>query len=64
MSNKAIGLQFDLTYPAVAAVIPDASKPSRIKEEMEALETDIPEALWQKNHVKNTLSPIPLPFRP
>ncbi|WP_445366012.1 aldo/keto reductase [Microbulbifer sp. ANSA001] len=48
VSTKAIGLQFVLANPAIAAVIPGASKPSRIKEDVEALETNIPETLWQE----------------
>ncbi|WP_444922054.1 aldo/keto reductase [Microbulbifer sp. CnH-101-G] len=62
VSNKAIGLQFVLANPAVAAVIPGASKPSRIKEDIEALETDIPKALWQElrqEHLVDDSAPLP-----
>ncbi|GAB2897701.1 aldo/keto reductase [Microbulbifer echini] len=62
ISNKAIGLQFVLANPAVAAVIPGASKPSRIKEDVEALETIIPEAVWQElrqAHLVDDSAPLP-----
>ncbi|MCO1336754.1 aldo/keto reductase [Microbulbifer sp. OS29] len=62
ISNKVIGLQFVLANPAVAAVIPGASKPSRIKEDVEALETNIPEAVWQElrqEHLVDDSAPLP-----
>jgi D-threo-aldose 1-dehydrogenase len=39
---KAAALQFCLAHPAVAAVIPGASKPERIKEDLSALNVVIP----------------------
>jgi D-threo-aldose 1-dehydrogenase len=45
---KAIALQFCLAHPAVAAVIPGASKPERIKEDVQALNAKIPSDLWRE----------------
>ncbi|WP_444884771.1 aldo/keto reductase [Microbulbifer sp. PSTR4-B] len=62
VSTKAIGLQFVLANPAIAAVIPGASKPTRIKEDVEALETNIPDALWQElrqEHLVDDSAPLP-----
>ncbi|EJQ98197.1 hypothetical protein IGW_00052 [Bacillus cereus ISP3191] len=46
ISIKAAALQFSLANPAVAAVIPGASKPERIAEDQAALKTVIPAAFW------------------
>lgn len=46
VSMKAAGLQFALANPAVAAVIPGASKPSRIAEDSSALAEKVPDAFW------------------
>ena len=45
---KAIALQFCLAHPAVAAVIPGASKPERIKEDVQALDAKVPADLWRE----------------
>lgn len=45
---KAIALQFCLAHPAVAAVIPGASKPERIKEDVRALDAKVPADLWRE----------------
>lgn len=47
VSMKAAGLQFSLANPAVAAVIPGASRPSRITEDSAALAEAIPADFWQ-----------------
>lgn len=47
VSMKAAGLQFALAHPAVAAVIPGASKPSRIAEDRAALEDIVPVQFWR-----------------
>ena len=47
ISMKAAGLQFALANPAVAAVIPGASKPSRIAEDRAALEEIVPVQFWR-----------------
>jgi D-threo-aldose 1-dehydrogenase len=46
VSMKAAGLQFALANPAVVAVIPGASRPSRIAEDRAALEQSIPSDFW------------------
>ena len=46
VSMKAAGLQFALANPAVVAVIPGASRPSRIAEDRAALEEFIPGDFW------------------
>ncbi|AZE95042.1 putative dehydrogenase [Pseudomonas orientalis] len=47
VSVKAAALQFSLAHPAVAAVIPGASRPGRIAEDVAALSEQIPAAFWQ-----------------
>ena len=46
VSMKAAGLQFSLAHPAVAAVIPGASRPSRIAEDSAALNEVVPADFW------------------
>ena len=46
-SMKAAGLQFALAHPAVAAVIPGASRPSRIAEDSAALAEAVPAGFWR-----------------
>lgn len=46
VSVKAAALQFSLAHPAVAAVIPGASRPGRIAEDVAALSETIPAAFW------------------
>lgn len=59
---KAAALQFCLAHPAVAAVIPGASKPSRIEEDDQALKTTIPDAFWIELREQNLVAPTaPLP---
>lgn len=43
---KAAGLHFSLANPAVAAVIPGASRPGRIAEDRAALDEIVPVAFW------------------
>ncbi|MFE0674800.1 aldo/keto reductase [Streptomyces sp. NPDC058867] len=43
---KAAALQFSLAHPASAAVIPGATRPSRIAEDTAALTESIPAAFW------------------
>lgn len=47
VSMKAAGLQFSLAHPAVAAVIPGASRPERIAEDRAALEESVPADFWR-----------------
>jgi D-threo-aldose 1-dehydrogenase len=60
---KAAALQFSLAHPAVAAVIPGASKPDRIKEDREALRTKIPQGFWTAlRAAKLVAAEAPLPI--
>ncbi|MDQ0821550.1 aryl-alcohol dehydrogenase-like predicted oxidoreductase [Arthrobacter sp. V1I7] len=45
ISIKAASLQFSLAHPAIAAVIPGATKPSRIAEDVAALGEQVPAGL-------------------
>lgn len=44
---RAAALQFSLAHSAVAAVIPGASRPERIAENLALAEAEIPAAFWQ-----------------
>ncbi|MEN5364543.1 aldo/keto reductase [Brevundimonas intermedia] len=62
VSMKAAGLQFSLANPAVAAVIPGASRPGRIAEDQAALEENIPAEFWRelrKAGLVNSSAPLP-----
>ena len=62
ISMKAAGLQFALANPVVAAVIPGASRPSRIAEDRAALEEDIPIDFWRELRSAGLVNPAaPLP---
>ncbi|MFJ4526218.1 aldo/keto reductase [Streptomyces sp. NPDC088810] len=43
---KAAALQFSLAHPATAAVIPGATRPSRVAEDVAALGETVPAAFW------------------
>ncbi|WP_030685967.1 aldo/keto reductase [Streptomyces sp. NRRL B-1347] len=59
---KAAALQFSLAHPATAAVIPGATRPSRIAEDTAALNEDIPAAFWTDLRASGLVSPAaPLP---
>lgn len=63
VSMKAAGLQFSLAHPAVAAVIPGASRPERIAEDTAALAEVIPAAFWQELRAAglvNEAAPLPV----
>ncbi|MDQ0246856.1 D-threo-aldose 1-dehydrogenase [Bacillus fengqiuensis] len=63
ISIKAAALQFSLANPAVAAVIPGASRPERIAEDKAALNTVIPAAFWEEmREQKLVASHAPLPI--
>ncbi|MFC4891001.1 aldo/keto reductase [Streptomyces beijiangensis] len=47
VSVKAAALQFSLAHPVAAAVIPGATRPSRIAEDLAALREEIPVAFWR-----------------
>lgn len=62
VSMKAAGLQFSLAHPAVAAVIPGASRPGRIAEDQAALEEAIPAGFWSALREAGLISPFaPVP---
>ena len=62
VSMKAAGLQFPLANPAVAAVIPGASRPGRIAEDRAALTEVIPNAFWHELRDAGLVDPsAPLP---
>ncbi|MGT2435339.1 aldo/keto reductase [Bradyrhizobium betae] len=63
ISMKAAGLQFALANPAVAAVIPGASRPGRIAEDRAALEETIPADFWRELRAAGLVNPAaPLPI--
>lgn len=62
ISIKAAALQFSLAHPAGAAVIPGATKPIRIAEDLAALDEPVPAAFWQDLREADLVSPqAPLP---
>jgi D-threo-aldose 1-dehydrogenase len=62
VSMKAAGLQFSLANPAVAAVIPGASRPGRIAEDNAAVEEAVPAGFWRDLRVAGLVNPAaPLP---
>ncbi|MFF8772483.1 aldo/keto reductase [Kitasatospora sp. NPDC015120] len=62
VSIKAAALQFSLAHPVSAAVIPGATKPSRIAEDIAALNEDVPTAFWTDLRASGLVSPAaPLP---
>jgi D-threo-aldose 1-dehydrogenase len=59
---KAAALQFALANPAVAAVIPGASRPDRIAEDAAALKETIPADFWRElreQHLVAEHAPLP-----
>ncbi|MFE5880435.1 aldo/keto reductase [Streptomyces hydrogenans] len=62
ISIKAATLQFSLAHPASAAVIPGATRPSRIAEDTAALNETVPAAFWTDLRAAGLVSPAaPLP---
>ena len=62
ISVKAAALQFSLAHPAVAAVIPGASRPERIAEDIAALNEKIPAAFWHEMRAQQLVAVnAPLP---
>ncbi|WP_405551484.1 aldo/keto reductase [Streptomyces sp. NBC_01171] len=62
VSIKAAALQFALAHPATAAVVPGATKPSRIAEDVAALHETVPAAFWADLRAANLISaaaPVP-----
>lgn len=62
VSMKSAGVQFSLAHPAVAAVIPGASQPSRIAEDRTALDAVVPSDFWRDLRQAGVVHPdAPLP---
>ncbi|MEU6275730.1 aldo/keto reductase [Streptomyces populi] len=62
VSIKAAALQFSLAHPVTAAVIPGATRPSRIAEDTTALSETVPAAFWTDLRAAGLVSPAaPLP---
>jgi D-threo-aldose 1-dehydrogenase len=62
ISMKAAGLHFSLANPAVAAVIPGASRPGRIAEDRAAMQEKVPDAFWNDLRESSLIDPVaPLP---
>lgn len=62
VSMKAAGLRFSLANPAVAAIIPGASQPSRIAEDRAALKEAVPGDFWRELRAADIVDPLaPLP---
>lgn len=62
VTMKAAGLQFSLAHPAVAAVIPGASRPERIAEDSAALQANVPIDFWRELRSASLVHPeAPLP---
>ncbi|MEW5626301.1 aldo/keto reductase [Streptomyces hydrogenans] len=62
ISIKAAALQFSLAHPTSAAVIPGATRPSRITEDTAALIEKVPAAFWTDLRAAGLVSPAaPLP---
>ncbi|QHB73122.1 aldo/keto reductase [Stenotrophomonas sp. 364] len=59
---RAAALQFSLAHPAVAAVIPGASQPSRIAENLALVDAEIPAAFWHALRTRGLVAvDAPLP---
>ncbi|WP_204076614.1 aldo/keto reductase [Planotetraspora phitsanulokensis] len=59
---KAAALQFSLAHPVTAAVIPGASRPSRVAEDVAALREKVPAAFWTALREEKLIAPdAPVP---
>lgn len=54
---RAVALAFSLAHPAVAGVIPGASRPARISENLALAHSPIPAALWTELKSAGVISP-------
>jgi len=62
---KSAALQFVLANPLVAAVIPGASRPSRIIEDVTALHAPVPDGFWQAMRDQGFIAAqAPVPAKP
>jgi len=63
VSMKSAGLQFSLANPAVAAVIPGASRPGHIEEDIAALNAIVPDEFWRELRLQGLVAySAPLPI--
>lgn len=63
VSLKAAGLHFSLAHPASAGIIPGASRPDRIAEDVAALNTRVPDDFWHEMREQGLVAPnAPLPI--
>ncbi|MDN7227377.1 aldo/keto reductase [Planococcus sp. N064] len=53
---KDAALQFSTAHPAVKAVVTGSTRPDRIKEDLQALEANIPAAFWEELVEKELIS--------
>ncbi|PZG02659.1 aldo/keto reductase [Nonomuraea aridisoli] len=59
---KAAALQFSLAHPATVAVIPGASRPGRIAEDLAALREKVPAVFWADLREEGLIAPdAPVP---
>lgn len=66
ISVKAAALQFSISNPAVATIIPGASKPERIAEDQAALNEVIPAAFWHEMREQKLVAenaPLPIDIK-
>ncbi|WP_059106124.1 aldo/keto reductase [Shouchella shacheensis] len=64
VSLKAAALQFSAAHPAVSAVIPGATRPDRIEEDLTAMKAEIPSVFWYELVEKELISAeAPLPIK-
>jgi D-threo-aldose 1-dehydrogenase len=62
---KSAALQFVLANPLVAAVIPGASRPSRLIEDVTALHAPVPDGFWQAMRDQGFIAAqAPVPAKP
>ncbi|MEV4390958.1 aldo/keto reductase [Nonomuraea sp. NPDC049607] len=62
VSIKAAALQFSLAHPVAVAAVPGATRPSRIAEDVAALNETVPAAFWEELRALGLVSPAaPLP---
>ncbi|WP_175782889.1 aldo/keto reductase [Burkholderia anthina] len=60
---KAAALQFVLAHPATVSVIPGASRPARVAEDVDALHATIPADFWREMREQGLVAPTaPLPI--
>ncbi|GGQ56479.1 aldo/keto reductase [Streptomyces flaveolus] len=64
ISIKAAALQFSLAHPVTSAVIPGATRPGRIAEDLAALDETVPAAFWTDLRAAGLVRPPRSPTAP